>query len=122
MTAVAAGIVAGIAGRWAATFLGLGLGAKPLAESVDEKSDDKKEAEPADNSCRKHSRLSLAERAGSAFSHLPIGRIGHDQAGKGAEDRGRPFRCAASAAGNPRGHQLDTLPISSSLSFRMMLS
>jgi hypothetical protein len=40
-------------------FLGFGLGAKALAKSVDEKSDDKEEADPADNSRRKHSECFL---------------------------------------------------------------
>jgi hypothetical protein len=53
------GIAAGIGRRCAAIFLGLGLGAKALAKSIDQKADDKKEAEPADYSRRKHGRLSL---------------------------------------------------------------
>ena len=55
--AVAAGIVARMACRRRKIFLG-GLVAKALAESVDQKADDEKEADPADNSCRKHSRRS----------------------------------------------------------------
>src|ERR1700720_857701 len=48
--AVCAGIAARIAGGRRKIFLGLGLGAKALAKSVDEKADDNKEADPADNS------------------------------------------------------------------------
>ena len=58
-TAVAAGIAARVTGRRRANSLGLGLGAKALAKSVDQKPDDKKEADPSDNSRRKHRRLSL---------------------------------------------------------------
>ena len=58
--AVGAGIATRITGRRRKIFLGLGLGAKALAKSVDQKSDNKKEAEPADNSRRKHSGWSLA--------------------------------------------------------------
>ena len=58
--AVGAGIATRITGRRRKIFLGLGLGAKTLAKSVDEKADDKEEADPADNSRRKHRRLSSA--------------------------------------------------------------
>jgi hypothetical protein len=74
--AVAAGIAAGICGRRPAIFLGLGLGAKALAKSVDQKSDDKKEAEPAENSCRKHVRKSLTQRAGAAVRAQFDGAVG----------------------------------------------
>jgi hypothetical protein len=57
--AAAAGIIARMTGRRREIFLGRGLFAKALAESVDEKSDDNKEADPADNSRRKHRRLNL---------------------------------------------------------------
>ena len=52
--AVCAGIATRITGRRRKIFLGLGLGAKALAKSVDEKADDNKEADPADNSRCKH--------------------------------------------------------------------
>jgi hypothetical protein len=54
MTAVAAGIAAGLAGRWPVIFPGLGFGANNLTKSIDQKSDNNKEAEPAENSRRKH--------------------------------------------------------------------
>src|ERR1700680_4837952 len=47
-TASPTGIAPRVPGRRRANSLGLGLGAKPLAKSVDEKSDDKKETDPAD--------------------------------------------------------------------------
>jgi hypothetical protein len=65
--AVGAGIAAWIAGRRRKIFLGLGLGAKALAKSVDEKADDNKEADPADNSRCKHSEWFLAV----FLSHFP---------------------------------------------------
>src|SRR5580704_7871282 len=78
--AVAAGIAARMTGRRCKIFLGRGLFAKALAESVDEKSDDKKEADPADNSRRKHCRLSLAD-----FLNRGRGRRG----GRSVRRRGR---------------------------------
>ncbi|HTC02752.1 MAG TPA: hypothetical protein VK749_05085, partial [Xanthobacteraceae bacterium] len=77
---VAAGIAAGIAGRWPAIFPGLGLGAKNLTKSIDQKSDDNKEAEPAENSRRKHGRKSLTQRAGAAVRAQLDGAVGDGEA------------------------------------------
>ena len=74
--AVAAGIAAGMAGRRRKIFLGLGLGAKALAKSIDEKADDKNEAEPADNSRRKHVRKSLTQGASAAVRAQFDGAVG----------------------------------------------
>ena len=58
--AVGAGIATRITCRRRKIFPGLGLGTKALAKSVDEKADDNKEADPADNSRCKHREWFLA--------------------------------------------------------------